>query len=385
MILLTLASKQIWPQVLAVAHLKPSQVFLLHTSDFGESEGPAERLKTLFDTARLVPRGGTKLESIPHDDFAGIAGHLDALTSKHKLNLAECRLNFTGGNKLMATAAFRWASRRGVQAFYLERGNIITWFEPGEGEARTRLERLDGHASDHLDPLDLLRCQLDASEVERGGEILALNQLGLTTPRAEIERLLLNGANPLEFLVQARKVNARAADGDRLEFISAIHLLKAGVNGIRRSVRLKVKPRQGTQVPLPPHAELDLLFNHGGRLWLVDCKDRKPAEDLVRGLWPFILPKERASGSEAGRLIARIADDLAISQAKVLKEDLVAIREIGGLLGRTVCVRRKPLPPEVEEYARLNGIALVYKDSLGSSLAALLGSGGQAPIPRPAA
>jgi hypothetical protein len=287
MILLSLASKQIWPQVMAVTQLKPTQVFLLHSDDSAESQGPAQRLKRLFDETGLAPKGSTILESIPHDDFTAVSRRLDELAPIRKLNLGDCRLNFTGGNKLMATAAFRWAARRGVRAFYLERGNAITDFELGEGEARTSTERIDGHITDHIDPLALLRCQLDASEVERGGEVLALNRRGLDKTQQEIQQLLQNGANPLDFLVQANRVGQHRAQGDRLEFITAIYLLKNGVNGVRRSVRLKVKPDKGIKLTVP-HAELDLLFNQDGRLWLVDCKDRKATEDLITGLWPFI-------------------------------------------------------------------------------------------------
>lgn len=377
MILLSLASKQIWPQVLAVAHLKPDRVFLLHSEDAAESKGPAQRLKRLFDDTGLVQKGGTALEPIPHDDFTAISQRLDELTANRRLNLGECRLNFTGGNKLMATAAFRWAARRSVTACYLERGNVLTWFEPGDGEAQTRAERLDGHITDSLDPLALLRCQLEASEVERDGEILALNRRGLDKSQQELESLLRNGADPLDFLVQANSVSLNPAKGDRLEFSTAIYLLKSGVNGVRRSVRLKVRPDKGMRMTVP-HAELDLLFNHGGRLWLVDCKDRKPAEDLIAGVWPFVVHNQKTGGSPASKLIGRIGAELAMNQAKALKEDLVAIREIGGLLGRAICVRRKPLPAEVEEYAKLNAITLIYKDALPSALPVLLSPGAKA-------
>lgn len=371
MTLISLASKQIWPQVLAVAHLRPQRLLLLHSEDDAESRRPALRLKRLFDDCGLLPKGATSLGLIPHNDFNAVSEYLDQLAATQRLNLGDSRLNFTGGNKLMATAAFRWAARRSVTACYLERGNVLTWFEPGEGLARTRSEDLDGHATDSLDPLSLLQCQLEASEVERDGEILALNQRGLQHSVQELERLLLSGADPLSFLVQANPVSQTRAKGDRLELITALYLLKNGVNGLRRSVRLKVRPDKGMKMNLP-HAELDLLFNHGGRLWLVDCKDRKPAEDLVAGLWPFLGSKHKGHGSPASRLIGRIGAELAMSQAKVLKEDLVAVREIGGLLGRTVCVRRQPLPPEVEEYAKRNGIVVIYKSALPTAVPQLL-------------
>jgi hypothetical protein len=164
--------------VLTVAHFKPDRVFLLHSEDAAESRNPSHHLKRFFDATALVPRGGTRLELVPHDDFTGIEGSLDALQTRHQLPLSECCLNFTGGNKLMATAAFRWTARRGVPAFYLERGNRLTRFEPRDGEVLTTTEPLDGHMADRLDPVELLRCQLDASEIQQDGQTLTLNEAG---------------------------------------------------------------------------------------------------------------------------------------------------------------------------------------------------------------
>src|SRR2546425_10184745 len=103
MTLLSLASKQIWPQVLSVAHLKPERVFLLHSEEASESKDPAQRLKRFFDDAepRLLPQGAARLESIPHNDFAALARLLDALTSKQQLILGDCVRHFTCGNPRM--------------------------------------------------------------------------------------------------------------------------------------------------------------------------------------------------------------------------------------------------------------------------------------------
>src|ERR1035437_7500182 len=62
--LLSLASKQIWPHVLTAAWLKPERVFLLHSQDANESQGPAQRLKRFLDETGLVPRDGTRLEHL---------------------------------------------------------------------------------------------------------------------------------------------------------------------------------------------------------------------------------------------------------------------------------------------------------------------------------
>ena len=57
MTLLTIVSKQIWPHVLAVAHLKPTSLILLHSEDRNESYLPAQRIKKLIETTGLLPKG----------------------------------------------------------------------------------------------------------------------------------------------------------------------------------------------------------------------------------------------------------------------------------------------------------------------------------------
>ena len=120
---------------------------------------------------------------------------------------------------------------------------------------------------------------------------------------------------------------------------------------------MKSSQQTGTRLP---HTEIDLLFTWDGRLWLVDCKDRMPAENLAvnfRGLLPPLSP-------EAEELYQRIHKELSISQTKVMKEDILSVREAGGLLGQVVCVRKAEMPEEVVQYARLNHIEVILKKDL---------------------
>ncbi|MBK9138140.1 MAG: DUF1887 family protein [Verrucomicrobia bacterium] len=366
--LLSLASKQIWPQVLAAAHLKPAQFFLLHSEDLAESRGPAQRLKRFFDNSGLVPKGGTRLEEISDSDFNAVERRLDELAATRQFNLGDCVLNFTGGNKLMATATFRWAARRGVRAFYLERRNQLTWFEPRDGDMFTRPEPLNGHRTDDLDPVALLCCQLDASEVQRPGQTLVLNEAGQKLTADDFFRRIQNGNDARPWLSFTGEADRSEKEGDSLEFAVAATLLKLGVKQVQRSLRLKVKStaQVGTRLP---HAEIDLLFTWGGRLWLVDCKDRMPAEDLVVNLRRHL---PRSLNSNAQELLDRIQKELSIGQTKVMKEDLLAVREAGGLLGNVVCVRKAELPEEVLQFARHNHIAVVRKACLVTGLRDLL-------------
>jgi len=86
------------------AHAKPQRLFLLHSSDAFESRGPVRRLKRLFDK--------TDLPKAASGSSAFRATH--STPSSDQLNLGECALNFTGGNKLTAAAAFHWTAKRGL-------------------------------------------------------------------------------------------------------------------------------------------------------------------------------------------------------------------------------------------------------------------------------
>lgn len=368
MILLSLASKQIWPHVLTVAHLKPTYLLLLHSNDKTESRGPAQRLKRFFDRSALKPKCCTRLEIISDSDFNQIERTLDSLLVSNQFPLDQCALNFTGGNKLMATAAFRWSARRGIRSFYLERRNLLTWFEPRDGDLLTRTEKIDGHITDDFDAVDLLRCQMDASEVERPGQTITLNKAGTDMPEPDFFKRIANG-NPMKnFLLFTGEADSEQRAGDDLEFNTAAVLLKLGVPRVQRSLRLKVKsaPHISSRCP---HAEIDLLFNWNGRLWLVDCKDRKQTDDLVAALRRHF---PDGPNSEARSLLDRIAEELRIGQTKALKEDLLAVRETGGLLGQIVCVRKSKLPDEVCQFACDNHIELVLKKDLVARFGALL-------------
>ncbi len=367
-VLLSLASRQVWPHILAVAHLKPSRLILLHSEDTDESKRPAARLQKFFDQRSRLIRRKPDMELVPHDNFNDVERRLDELAERLNLVTSNCVLNFTGGNKLMATAAFRWAAANGVKSFYLERGNRLTWFEPAGGGLATRTETLDGHIADSLDPLALLRCQLLASEVEREGEKLVLSKLGEGLSEDDFHKRVRNGGSRELVEVAQGFANREMNEGDHLELAVAAVLLKLGVPEVRRSLRLKVNTSRGGTSSLP-HAEIDLLFNWSGKLWLVDCKDRIAEEDLMNRLRGALPPhiSDNAKG-----LLGRIGGELKVSQTKVLKEDLIAINDIGGLLGQVVCVRKNPLPDEVRAYADRNRIEVVLKDQVFESFRRLL-------------
>ncbi|OQW96234.1 MAG: hypothetical protein BWK77_05780 [Verrucomicrobia bacterium A1] len=343
MTILSLASEQSWPQILAVAHYRPSELVLLHSDDSERSAAPARRLKEFFERSGLMAPRSIRLETLSYNDFGSVEQTLDAL----KLDLSGCALHFTGGNKLMATAAFRWATRRGVPSFYIERNHDIVCFEPRDGDVVTHpREKLNVHLTDGLDPLLLVRCQMAAGEIERDGQSLTWER-GALRISGEADR--------------------DEKEGDRLEFETAETLLRLGVKIVRRSARLKVSSAGGVSSRRPV-AEIDLLFNYAGRLWLVDCKDAIRTEWMADGLKPYL----DLSQPKARKLFDDVRNALTMKQTKVLKEDILHVKEIAGLLGQAVAVRRHLPDPEVRQFARDHGVAFVHSKSLRADFETLL-------------
>ena len=118
-------------------------------------------------------------------------------------------------------------------------------------------------------------------------------------------------------------------------------------------------------------SELDLVLNWEGKLWLADCKDKVSELEHIKALETELL-KETFISDHAKRILDRIKDELAKSQTSSLKHDLLAIQEIGGLLGRAFCVRKTRLEPWAYDFASSRQLPVILKESLFSGLRTLL-------------
>ena len=372
--MLSLASRQVWPQILGVVEFKPRRLILLHSSHKEESEEPARRLVDFFCQAGLLKSDEMALEEISHNQFVLIQEQLEEVSRRHALDTTRCMLNFTGGNKLMATAAFRWAERRWVKAFYLERGRELTEFNMEHGGVMTGKPRiLDGAKTDALDAVELLKCQLGAAKVASANERLTLSPRGKTLHSGQLQKMIKDAARVSRSKVDFREhldgydKNEIMMAGSNLEYASAVMILKAGVRAVYRSVELKSSTMQGTKL----EGELDLIFNWNGKLWVVDCKDRASVSDKLNGI-ETEMAKMGMPSEKLRKQIDALRKELEDRDIKVLREDLAHIAETGGILGTTLCVRSSKLPSQAEEYARSRRLNIVYKDDLESRLAALL-------------
>jgi len=367
MTLLSLASKQVWPQVLSVLQVRPQRLILFHSEEESESKRPAERLKDLLESSGNLVADRVELRRVPHDRFQGVVDAFAAAAEGHGLDDSNCTVNLTGGNKLMAMAAAEWCRLAGVRCFYLERDLRVFPFLPKGNDLLPQPDfKLDPHLARGLEPIALLRCQWDAAEIVGPGQRLTLNQQGRDS-RGEFQSLLRNAYDFRQLLDwDIPEVDCRQGDG--LEFAVAFCLLKLGVPVVQRSVRLTPRVLRGSG---REEGELDLIFNWAGKLWLVDCKDRIDASARVDRLRTEILSQTMVT-PRLDSLLTSLAEELRERDLKPLKEDLLAASEAAGLLGRAICVRRSPLPIQAREFASSRNLPVILKDNLLRDLRAQL-------------
>ncbi len=359
--LITIASKQVWPQILLVARIRPEILILLHSGDQFESAIPAKRLKSFFQKTGLVKKGCIELEEISHDSYDAIIQDLSTL----KVSPSDGLLNITGGNKLMILAASKWAENKGIPAVYLERGNQLVHLVPDSGRMTSQSEKIDPAITDNLSPLDLARCQLIDSEVYREGQRIHLNEKGKNLPTGEKCWSVIKTEDPLNFLTVEGAKDKQKKEGDRLEYLSALVLLKLGVQQVVRSFELKVKQSQGGA-----HAEIDLLFNYAGKLWIVDCKDRHSYDWVIQRVSSVLPPEDPA--------LERVISHFSLSGMKEMKDDMLSASMTGGLRAGIICVRKTEFTETEAQYARDHQIAVASKKNLYNDMNRILRPGAKA-------
>ena len=106
---------------------------------------------------------------------------------------------------------------------------------------------------------------------------------------------------------------------------------------------------------------------------MVDCNDKTSGKQKLEAF-------KTALVNEGVNLIAiqnhlhTFEAELNEKDIKVLREDLLQVSEVGGLLGSALAVRREALPQEAMEFAqsRRSRVEVILKDQLEERLRALL-------------
>jgi hypothetical protein len=324
--------------------------------------------------SKLAGKEVIACRQISSTKFDSIQQALDGLRSEFQFSAEEVLINFTGGNKLMAAAVFEWARFRGFKSFYLERGNCLVSFDPALSSTGSKcvLATIDPAVTNHLDALDLLKCQLGAATVRKNGERLVLSKNGLNADAGQIQEEIRKSfsvnQSKTDFSTYLDGVvfNRDEAEGLNMEYAAATLLLKTGIPVVYRSIEMHSKKLERFA-----EGELDLVFNWKGRLWIVDCKDKASGRQKIRNLRAAIAKSTSVSRTIENNLAA-LEKELVDKDIKVIREDLLQASEVAGLLGSTICVRASVLPPHVAEFAKVRKIHVVYKDDMLAAFGKLL-------------
>jgi hypothetical protein len=360
MTLLTFASRQTWPQVHALLDQTPTRLVLFHSDDLAESKRPAERVREFAIATGRLTAEAIELIQVPTTDLKGLEDAIADTAARLELGENNCQFHLTGGNKLMALAAFDWCRSAGSPCFYIEKEQKVIAFAPGEGGLEQRpLRTLNENLAVSVDPLDMVRCQLDAAEVVDSGQLLTLNAEGERFPWQEIGPRLEDVRYDFRRLLQVEGSEPPERAGDRLELATAVAILKNGIPRVRRGIRTVSARRSANG---RDEGEHDLVFNWRGRLWIVDCKDRVGPERRIEKL-----RAELAKGfvsDQIRTLLDDLEQELRDKELKTLKEDLQAVAEAGGLNGKTIVVRREDLPVQARDFARSRKMDVVLRGHL---------------------
>lgn len=368
--LLLLTNQELWPGIICTRHFRPEKVILLHGNTPAASKEPAVRLQEFLLKANLVQN--CDLLELPDDDFVGIQKKLDNDSISEPL-----AVGFNGATKLMAVACFDWAMKRGHQALYLETDNEIQRFEADGDKVACRKEKAALSDLSSLNPVETVRSHLRRSEIRRNPSILSLSERGQKLPIKDALEILDRSVRNSEWQGEPllcrdgkgwRPVSAEfEAIGERFELLVAMALLKLGVEQVAHSVELSSLDSQEEK---HVHAELDLVFIWGGRLWVVECKDHEKVEKKGRRLWNSL--KENARLNNLDECDQDFIDELGSMMGrrykKTLKERILAAQECGGALAQVIFAVREEPKGDVREFAALHGIHIARRDSLERDL-----------------
>lgn len=370
--MLTFVSRQLWPQFLALAAYAPRRLVLLHSADKSESAEPARRLREFaIEVQGMAPESVETVE-VSSANVEQLREAVGAVAERLELDESNCVFNLTGGNKLMTMAGSGWCRDAGSPCFYIEANNrLFEFVHEGRDLRQSDPRNLAREVADKAaawDPAAVVRYQLGAAEVVDPGQLLTLNERGQRWHENEIGTWL-RGNQDFRGLLKMEGHEPESRPGDALELATAVALLKLGVPRVRRGIRTtaRARSRDGND-----EGEMDLVFIRGGRLWVVDCKDRHSPEQRIDALRNELI-RTNGISPETQKLLGRLEGELKDKELKTLKEDLSTLAEAGGLKAQAVIVRREALKPQAMDYARSRGMKFVLKDRLVRDLSTALG------------
>ena len=370
--LITVASEQVWPNINAILHYRPTHLILLHTADEKRSAKPARRLRSFCIGNDLVDTGRITLLEIPSDSLGGILGKLAQIQTERDLKGENSIVNLTGGTKYMGVALYTFALfKNSIPCIYFEMERIYMLSKEGKGITQHPVATLPRDLVDHLDPHEIARCQGGDAVIEDPGQLLTLQARWLKPSRDRSHFVDTLENKNFHLVFDKWEEPEPYEDGFDLEFQVAALLLFEGVQKVRRSFRLRVPHPGGREGS--SDQEIDLMFNHGGqRLYFVECKDRNvDVYNKLELLRAKALKSPKAKSRSLNTAYEIVHQALQTNRTAKFKEDLFHSARLSGLTAKTIWVMRKPPGRHESDFCKLEAIDVILSGNMAEEIAQL--------------
>lgn len=321
-VLVTIASEQIWPQIVPFYIVKPERVVILHSANLAKSKKPAKRLADFFRggeaSASRVNVILREMSELDYPDFIN-----DDISDSD-----EVYVNLTGGLKTMSIMLHSWAMINKAQEFYINEKNKIQWFLFENGvfqlDRQEDIPEAVMREINEIDPLSIAKLYYGAEHISGDG---------LVRSEDDIRSIFRNSKTP------SYKTGAKLEEELLYFFLDLFKNDKSfGLKNckLRHSVRLRSENSDND------NEEIDILLNYNCSLIIVECKMRKKIRNLYHSYRQMIANcyngQDVANEDAFNKLMTKIKSDISDNKFLQYKADLFSARLLSGLKARVIWV-----------------------------------------------
>lgn len=340
-VLVTIASEQIWPQIIPFYVIKPEKVVIIHSGNFEKSKNQANRLADFWrnEETKLCCNSVIlrEMKELDYPDFL----------SSEISSTDEVFVNLTGGLKTMSLMLHTWAILNKAREFYINEKNKIQWFLFSNNEfSLDREEPI---------PVGVVR------------EINGIDPVSIAKlyygPEHIIDGSLVETTNDIHNI--SKKSSSNYKNGVKLEIV----LLNFFLNLFKKDKRFDIKNcklRHSVRLKSAnsdiENEEIDILINYNCTLIIVESKMRRKVVDVDASYKQMIANcyngKKVENAVALEKLIGKINSDISQNKFLQFKSDLYSARLLSGLKAKVLWVTTsmQHLPEHLERFCREHNI-----------------------------
>lgn len=340
-VLITIASEQVWPQIVPVYHLinKDKTIFdkiiIVHSHNTARSEEPAKRLETFIKEHKLSKE--IYLQQVEEEtDFSE---PLNNLVSKLDITAADddVYVNLTCGTKIMSIILSTWGTQKGYTLFYTYNGSKLQLYKRTSNNILDNVgtEDIDVSITNDIDPIEIVTLQCGEDYIDDVGNFYE-----------DYNTMKKKMGSPKQY-----------TDGIHLEEEIVNYFINSKIK-YRHSVRLKSSKAS------VPHEEIDVLLNFNGSLWVIECKMKKIIQDWGNCIRSCLKEDyNNIQPENIKNLIKKIEKEIGTNLAMQYKADIFSAKKISGINAKVLWITTHKIPDHIKSFCDDEDIKYLEKIS----------------------